>query len=117
MWSIRRRRRKKKRPSVQLIELLLPTAYSDGRPIPAVEFIRLRELLTDRFGGATFFSRAPAEGTWKRDAQPEQHDTIVVMEVMAEAIETVWWRELKVDLERRLSQSSIVIRVSQVDLL
>ena len=52
------------------------------------------QLLTERFGGVTSFSRSPGEGRWKNRGATE-HDDIVVIEVMAEELDRAWWSQLR----------------------
>lgn len=49
------------------IQLLLPLSDNDGTPFPVAHYGRVREELTERFQGLTAYSRAPAEGLWKKD--------------------------------------------------
>jgi hypothetical protein len=94
-----------------LVEVLLPLHATDGAVLDQTEFIRIRKILTDRFGGLTAFTRAPADGFWAdpKDGDVARND-IVVIEVMAENLDPEWWSTFRVDLERRLSQKEIVIR-------
>jgi hypothetical protein len=73
----------------------------------------LKQLLTDRFGGVTEFSRAPAAGLWKETNEVEQDD-IVIVEVMTDTLDEAWWAELRQNLERRLDQKEIVIRAHEI---
>jgi hypothetical protein len=41
-----------------LVEVLLPLRISDGAVLDQSEFICIRKILTDRFGGLTAFTRA-----------------------------------------------------------
>ena len=69
--------------------------------------------LTERFGGATAFSRAPARGEWKDEAGRRERDDVVVIEVMAEGLDAAFWRELQRELEERLNQDEVLIRASR----
>jgi hypothetical protein len=64
----------------------------------------------------TAFSRAPAEGLWQDDGETK-HDDIIVMEVMAEGVDSAWWRAYRKSLEARFRQDVIVIRAQMVSLL
>jgi hypothetical protein len=61
---------------MHLIEFLLPVAG------PNDFYENLARTLTDRFGGLTSFTRAPAEGRWQ-NAGSVEHDDLIVIEVMA----------------------------------
>jgi hypothetical protein len=52
-----------------LIEILLPLQDESRKPFPAEPYERVAQRLTERFGGVTSFTRAPAEGRWKARAQ------------------------------------------------
>ncbi len=54
-------------------------------------FDDVRRTLSERFGGFTAFTRAPAQGLWKGESKTH-HDEIVVFEVMAERLDDDWWR-------------------------
>ena len=65
-----------------LVTLLLPLYDNAGAPFGAAPFRLVRGELTEKFGGLTAFTRAPAEGVW-RDEGRTQRDEVVVLEVMA----------------------------------
>ena len=90
-------------PGMYLVQLLLPRY--DGQV--------LREL-TERFGGATAYSRAPAEGTWKPGPGETVHDDIVVYEVMVQDLDAAWWAAYRAKLEKRLNQEELVVRAHEI---
>ena len=101
-----------------LVQILLPLYDNDGREVPQLEFRRVTSEISDRFGGLTAFTRAPAEGVWREsEAAQHVHDDIVVFEVMVEALDRDWWVSYRRDLERRFRQSKIVIRAQQIEQL
>jgi hypothetical protein len=67
--------------------------------------------LTNRFGGATAFTRAPAAGLWQQGRSIE-HDRIVIMEVMVERLDREWWARYRRSLEREFGQERILIRAT-----
>jgi len=99
-----------------LIQILLPLFDNGGNHFDASLYADIRRELNGRFGGLTAFSRAPAEGLWQDDGQTK-HDDIIVMEVMAEGVDTEWWRAYRKSLETRFRQDVIVIRAQMVSLL
>lgn len=101
---------------MQLFQILLPVYDNDGKPLPQELFAAVADELTARFGGATAYSRAPAEGTWKSGGKTHRDD-IVVVEVMTDTPETEWWRSYRQELERRFRQEHIVIRMQPVTLV
>lgn len=70
---------------MQLIQILLPVYGKYGKPFASAQYDRVCKELTDRFGGLTAFSRAPAEGLWKKEGATEQND-ILVFEVMRQIL-------------------------------
>ena len=101
---------------MHLIQLLLPVADNEGRPFDAAVPAALRRELTERFGGLTAFTRAPAEGVWAHGGKKERDD-IVVVEVMTDDLDPAWWKALRLRLERDLKQQSILIRCHDVEIL
>ena len=99
-----------------LIQILLPKNTGSGQPVPQQWFNDLLKELTDRFGGATSFVRAPGEGRWKSRGETER-DSIAVVEVMAKDLDLAFWHALRKRLERDLSQDEIVIRAQEMVLL
>ncbi len=92
-----------------LIEILLPVSDKEGRPFAAALYRNLRDELTERYGGVTASTCAPAEGETKAGSG-NVHDDIVVFEVMADEIERGWWRQYRERLERAFEQDEIVVR-------
>ena len=93
-----------------ITQLLLPLTDNQGRRLPEVQFARVREELSARFGGVTAYSRAPAEGVWVADDTHVSRDDVVVVEVMSDRLDRGWWGDYRKDLERRLEQQEVVIR-------
>ena len=100
-----------------LIQILLPVRDNDGNAFAHEDFARVRRELTERFGGATLYSRAPAQGAWKDGEGEVAKDDVLVVEVMAQHQDREWWKLYREDLERRFRQESIVVRVMQCGLL
>ncbi|MCP1738289.1 hypothetical protein [Bradyrhizobium japonicum] len=65
-----------------VVQILVPTQTGKGEPVSTEWFDNFLQELTDRFGGATSFVRAPGQGLWRSDGTTER-DTIAVLEVMA----------------------------------
>jgi hypothetical protein len=101
---------------MHIIEIFLPLRDNEGSLFPASEFADIRKALTEKFGGLTAFSRVPADGTDKEGGR-ERHDELVVFEVMSEAPERGLWSAYRQELERRLRQDRILIRMFEVSLL
>jgi hypothetical protein len=96
-----------------LVQILLPKETGNGQPIGKDWFDGLLKELTDRFGGATSFLRAPGQGLWQSGGGTEQ-DSIAVVEVMVESIDTALWQSLRERLERELAQDEIIIRAQEI---
>ena len=100
---------------MHLVQILLPLRGPDGKAFAREEYTRVAGELTERFGGMTAYSRAPASGLWKEDGGGETaHDDIVVYEVMVEAIDAAWWAGYRRDLERRFEQEELVVRAQEI---
>jgi len=92
-----------------IVQILLPLFDNRGEPFSDGLMGEIREGLVAVFGGVTAFSRTPAEGVWS-DHGRKIRDEIVLVEVMVQDLDPVWWRDFRIDLEKRLSQKSIVVR-------
>ena len=99
-----------------LIQILIPLADNSGVPFSAETLQGIRLELSERFGGLTAYTRAPAKGIWTSGAI-EQTDDIVIVEVMTGDIEEDWWRGFRLRLEQLLRQKQLVIRVQDIKLL
>jgi hypothetical protein len=102
--------------TTHLIQILLPLYDNDGHAFGEELFGKVRRELTERFGGLTAFTRAPAQGLWN-DEGKTKHDEIVVFEVMAKHLDAAWWRDYRSALEREFRQYTIVIRAQPVTML
>ena len=102
---------------MHLVQILLPLYDNAQNPQPPEQFRRARKELTERFGGLTVYTRAPAEGMWKLSDNETSRDDIVIFEVMANELDTAWWRTYRHELEARFRQEVIVIRAQQTQLL
>jgi hypothetical protein len=101
-----------------LVQLLLPLYDNVGSPLPRDHFRGVRDELTERFGGLTAHTRAPAEGLWKEEeGDRPAHDDIVIYEVMAEELDRAWWKKYRHALERRFKQEQIVVRAQEIEVL
>ena len=102
----------------KLVQILLPTtAHPSGEQDLHGVFERLAAELTGRFGGVTSYRRAPAEGRWRNSAHDTDLDDITVVEVMVDAIDRAYWADVRVRLEKELSQDEIIIRCQPMELL
>ncbi|MBB3660100.1 hypothetical protein FHX15_005369 [Rhizobium sp. BK650] len=95
-----------------VIEILLPVTEKFAQQT----LDGIRSELTDLFGGVTVYANAPAEGLWSNGGDTER-DRIVVVEVMTEQVDRLWWADYRKRLERQLSQAEIVVRATNIDRL
>lgn len=106
---------------MHLVQILLPLSDNDGRPFARSEYDAVRQTLTERFGGVTAYSRAPAEGLWKESEDAAAggvvRDDLVVYEVMVEEIDRGWWSGFGESLRRRFRQEELVIRATPMERL
>ena len=103
-------------PASYLVQILMPTRTGTGQPVTRAHFEELLQELTDKFGGATTFVRAPGHGLWDSGGDVER-DNIAMIEVMTDEIDPPFWQAFRRKLERELAQQEIVIRAQQVNRL
>jgi hypothetical protein len=101
---------------MHLVQILLPLYDNEGERFGEEHFCKVRQVLTERFGGLTAYTQAPAKGLWK-DEGATRHDDIVVFEVMVKELDAGWWRDYRAALEREFRQDEIVIRAQEVRVL
>lgn len=101
---------------MHLVQLLLPLRDPDGKPFPRSQYRKIREVLTERFGGLTAYTRAPAEGLWDEGDQL-WIDDIVVYEVMVPELDRAWWRTYRDSLEEAFDQEELVVRAQAIERL
>jgi len=99
-----------------LVEILLPMRDNEGHPFAASTYESLRDELSERYGGVTAFTRAPAEGE-ANAADGKVRDDIVVYEVMTETIDRHWWQLCRRRMEKIFRQDEIVVRAIAFDKL
>jgi hypothetical protein len=103
---------------MHLVQLLLPLYDNEGRATHGDELRRVRDELTERFGGLTVYSRAPAEGLWEEPHDGERvRDDVVIYEVMVDYLDIEWWSAYRQSLERRLGQKELVVRALEIQRL
>ena len=100
-----------------LVQVLVPVYDDQGQRFPVAELERIRSELTQRFGGVTAYTRAPAQGAWRDDEGRVHHDDVVVIEVMVEELDRAWWPAYRTELARRFRQESFVVRATATEAL
>jgi hypothetical protein len=99
-----------------VVQIFLPLYDNSGRKFEASDYADVSVQLTEKFGGLTAYSRAPAEGHWEQNGTVTRDD-IVVFEVMTDALDRAWWNAFRRELESRFRQDSIVARAQQCEAL
>ena len=102
---------------MQLIQILLPLYNNQKEPFAQTVFTQIRQELTEKFGGITAFSRAPATGLWKENEEKTVEDEIIIYEVMADILDRTWWQSYKESLEKTFRQEGILIRAWRIQVL
>jgi hypothetical protein len=99
-----------------LVQVLLPVYDNGGDRFPTHHYDEVRAKLTDKFGGSTAYTRAPAEGLWN-SAGTVKRDDIVVVEIMAQSLDRAFWANYRRELEELFHQDEIVIRAQKYEAL
>ena len=102
---------------MHLVQLILPLYDNVGNKIEAQLFREVRQVLLDRFGGVTAFTRAPAQGLWQQDGAGVQRDDVLLYEVMVDALDRAWWAAYRQELEARFRQQELVVRAHRIERL
>jgi hypothetical protein len=82
-----------------------------------VEYEKVRDELTELYGGITAYVRSPAKGLWKESSTLTVHDDIVTYEVMTGTLDREWWLAYREGLAVRFRQDMLIMRVSEVQLI
>jgi hypothetical protein len=99
---------------MHLIQLLLPLHDNHKHPFPIAYFNRVREELTNRFGGVTAFVRSPAVGLWKEDSDDLNRDEVVMFEVLTDQLDKDWWGSYRKELQEKFRQKELLIWASDI---
>jgi hypothetical protein len=78
------------RSDQQLVQLLLPLYDNEGREFSRAQLEQVARELTERFGGLTAYTRAPAEGRWREGGAETARDEIIIYEVMTHPLDAGW---------------------------
>ena len=70
---------------MHLIQILLPPLYDNReRRFERSAYAEVQKELTNRFGGLTAFTRAPAQGLWKNEGDMTYYDIVVLTRSLKE---------------------------------
>lgn len=100
-----------------LVQLLLPVQDNSGEAYPRSFYDSLLNRLTEKFGGVTAYTRAPATGLWEADSGEKVREPVVVYEVMADELDREWWAGLRKHLEAQFAQEELVVRAQPIEQL
>jgi hypothetical protein len=101
---------------MQLIQILLPLYNKEGQPFEQPLYEKIKNELTDTFGGLTAYTRSPASGIWKKEDEKIVRDELYVYEVMVQEIDKDYWTSYKLELQREFKQEELIIRYSEITL-
>ena len=96
-----------------VVQLILPVYDNSGQLFPSELSKRVRMELTQKFGGLTAYTRAPAEGTWRDEEGRTQRDDVVIVEVMTPSLDREWWTQYALDVATRFEQRELVVRAME----
>lgn len=97
---------------MHLIQLLLPV-----KPDAEQHLTRTRAELVERYEGVTAYVRSPARGAWIAPGGEEQHDDVIMVEVVVNTFDQRWWRQYHDTLAERFGEEQIHIRILPVEVL
>ncbi len=97
-----------------LVQLLLPLQDNEQQAFPVEYFNSVRQTLTDRFGGVTAFFRSPAVGLWKEANDNVNRADVVMFEVISSELETEWWSDYRLELQKKFRQKEVLIWATNV---
>lgn len=96
---------------MQLVQILIPVFDNAGKRFDQSLFEAVRTQLIERFGGLTAFVQSPALGLWKdSESGTTTQDAMILIEVMSESLDHIWWSNYRRELEAAFRQDEIVIR-------
>lgn len=101
--------------SMKEYEIYLPTTTSDGKPTDPYEVRRIKDLLTQVFGGYTHF-RHRMEGAWKMGGV-KFTDEVTIIRVLDDGTGNFDMHGFKRSLENALEQESVLIVERQVNVI
>jgi hypothetical protein len=95
---------------MHLIQILLPLYEKGGARVSRTLLRSSAKQLAEEFGGVTAYTRAPAQGLWRRRGAKLERDDVVVYEVIAQSLDVGFWRSRRRQFEKEFVQDAIVIR-------
>lgn len=99
------------------VQLFIPLQDENGKPFPQKYLNALSTELKEKFGGLTVYSRSPATGQWKADAEKTQTDQLIIYEVLLSNPDNSYWTKLKTRLEKQFDQEELLVLITKVQKL
>ena len=96
-------------------DLYVPVCLGPRQRLPISQLNTLKRRLTKQFGGLTYFPQK-SKGVW-RIGRATFYDEIVILRVLSNQGSTVFWAQLKADLQRAWKQKQILIVVRKVKIV
>jgi hypothetical protein len=96
---------------MHLIQILLPLQPT---PENKAGLERTRRELIDRCQGVTAYVRSPARGAWLAPDGTEEHDDVVMVEVLDDHFDRDHWRGYARQLAGRFGQKEVHVRALPV---
>lgn len=103
--------------SKKLFQILLPIYDNEGQPLPDEMYKSIKLKLTERFGGLTAYSRAPATGLWKDGDKELNVDKVIIYEVIADEYDKKFWKSFKEILKAQFKQKDMIIRCTAIEVV
>lgn len=100
-----------------LVQIFLPAHDPSGQPWPRESYERIRGELADHYGGVTASLRAPMQGLWESPEGARRREDMVLVEVMCERLDRVWWHDYRRKLEQVFDQREVLVRAVAVERL
>jgi len=95
---------------MHLVQLFLPLRGDHAETFGSNCYARVRDELTEAFGGVTAYQRAPAVGLWEAPDGEVERDDIVLFEAMVATLDREWWSSYGQELARRFKQDEVLVR-------
>ena len=102
-----------------LIQLLLPTTFPNGSASQdaMAALAETRRELSEAFDGLTAYVRSPAKGVWTAPDGHTEQDDVVMVEVVTDRFDRLWWRTYAERLATRFRQEIVHVRAMPIELL
>lgn len=99
------------------IQIYLPLYDPAGKALPESLYSKIKETLTEKFGGLTMYTRSPAEGLWKEGQENTVKDDILIYEVLAPELDKTFWLPFKEELKKQFKQQEVLISCAAVTIV